>query len=211
MKSRASNHTAPLDTPGRSRIHSNDRMPRNFRQGSSFPDCRPDLPSCRSKRGHPAAVQTSWMTCDLTGSLGRNLCRRTGRISAPSPGNQQNPTPLARARETCVSSFPPNTTTGRHSTPRRDGCAQWAGRYNLYRRHNRQNPRIRASCLSVGRQAEPRPKTRLHPDFPNDSASPPTQIPFVKAADSIAPCRPLRSAATLLKPATTHPSSRKRR
>ena len=62
------------------------------------------------------------------------------RIADPSLGSRRTTTPLARAREACVSSFPPNDLSRSRRARRERDVRTRSGRYNWYRRHNRQNP-----------------------------------------------------------------------
>lgn len=172
----ASNRTAHPDNRARTPNHGTDRTRNNCRPGNCPLNYRRDYKfrrrNLRSSRS--AAARTSSSTHEMVHSTAHNLPRipvhilvrraghkvehRADHISNEQLGSRRSQIAQARAREACVSSFPPKrprvaATRQRRERVRACGC----GRYNWYRRHNRQNPHKRnkdAGCRGEGKKSQ---------------------------------------------------------
>jgi hypothetical protein len=119
----ANSHTAHSDILARNPIHDTGRTCSLRRPGSPTPSCR----RVRNRRSnlrsnHQAVARVSSFACNTVHNRAGNSshmperrkpvyrntdCRTFDHISAPSFCSRPNTTAQARAREACVSSFPP--------------------------------------------------------------------------------------------------------
>jgi hypothetical protein len=146
----ASSRTRRSGNPVRSRSPSIDRIRSRRRPDMRLPyRRRVRTIHCNLRSSHQAAARVSASSCDTSPSRlhhkdrhrpGHRLGHNLVPISGPSSGSRWRTTMLARAREACVSSFPPNDQIHRRTRRRERVRARRNGRYNWYRRHNRQNP-----------------------------------------------------------------------
>ena len=128
------------DTVGRIPSLGSDQIHRSCRPGSWLRSCRVCSRNCRRSSHQPAEHIASWSYATIHNTVHMSR-HKPGHNSDPSSGNRRNPTTRAQARETCDSSFPLTTAESPSSAREESGCApRGNGQYNLYRRHNPENP-----------------------------------------------------------------------
>jgi len=130
---KASNRTGRDDSRVRSCGRSSGRTCRSFRWDSTLRSFRRAPPSDRP-RYSAAALGTVRHTVPRRRHHNRDL------DSDQWLGSRQQRTPPARARQACVSSFPPKDLATPRGREKRARVGARLGRYHWYRRHNRQNP-----------------------------------------------------------------------